>query len=109
METIKFEKNWNGKLNCKAFFTIRLKNDEKYKVNQIYKIDEQGSNYDRIGVIRDITDFPIRRLNNQMSLLDMGVSPDLGIEILKEYYPSVSDWENEEFSLITIEIIAEMY
>ncbi len=110
MKTIKFTKNWNNKLDCRAFFTIRLKDETKYKVGEIYKIeDKNNSNVERTGVIRDITDFPIKRLKDQMSLIDMGVTADLGMKILKDLYPEVADWTDTIFSLITIEVILEMY
>lgn len=109
METIKFDKNWNSKLNNKAFTTIRLKNDEKYKVGEIYFIEDKSASYNRMSVIRDIFDFKIGRISMCASMVDMGVTPDLAIKILKEYYPDVTDWNDEIFSLITLETIIEIY
>jgi len=37
-KAIRFSFNWNGKLGCKAFTTIRLMNDEKYQVGEVYHI-----------------------------------------------------------------------
>jgi len=41
---IRFSFNWNNKLDCKAFTTIRLMNDEKYCVGEVYHIymEEKG-------------------------------------------------------------------
>lgn len=36
--SIKFSYNWNQKLNCKAFTTIRIHNDGKYVVGEIYNV-----------------------------------------------------------------------
>lgn len=38
MQTIKFIKNWNSKLCCDYFTTIRLES-KKYKVGEIYDIE----------------------------------------------------------------------
>lgn len=37
MESIAFSKNWNNKLNCNYFTTIRPKTD-KYKINEVYQV-----------------------------------------------------------------------
>lgn len=37
-KAIRFSYNWNGKLDCKAFTTIRLLNDEKHQVGEVYNI-----------------------------------------------------------------------
>ena len=37
MQTIKFNRNWNGKLACDIFTTIRIHSPYKYKVGEIYK------------------------------------------------------------------------
>jgi len=35
---IKFSQNWNGKLHCKYWTTIRLWNQNKYKAGGLYRI-----------------------------------------------------------------------
>ena len=36
-DTINFSYNWNSKLNCSAFTTIRVKNDKKYRIGKVIK------------------------------------------------------------------------
>jgi len=38
MRQVKFSTNWNNKLDCRCFTTIRLKNPSKHKLNEVYAI-----------------------------------------------------------------------
>ena len=36
--SVRFSYNWNNKLDCKAFTTIRIRDDVKYVVGEIYNV-----------------------------------------------------------------------
>jgi hypothetical protein len=101
--TITFTYNWNGKLCCKCFTTIRLKNDYKYQVNSSYKImlnkDDIGT-----GVIRSIIDFKMSHLTIYMALLDMAYPVEQCKEVLLTMYKNRNiNWDTQLLSFILIE------
>jgi hypothetical protein len=71
IKSIKFSTNCNGKLNCSAFSTIRMKNENKYKLNEEYTIilKEQPI---YIARIVSISHFKLDQLRPSMSYLDAG-------------------------------------
>lgn len=50
--TINFSTNWNGKLGCQAFTTIRLYNPGKYVEGRVYRINWEGNKH--IGVQKSL-------------------------------------------------------
>jgi hypothetical protein len=95
MDKIKFSHNWNcrsrhGKLDCKAFLTIRLENRLKYKKGQKYEIVEgEGETQKKRGIatIKEIYIFDRDKLTDTVAYLDTGLSRNEVIELLKKMYP----------------------
>lgn len=101
-EEIKFSYNWNNKLHCTYFTTIRLRNDRKYQKGKDYRITIKG---EKIGeaTIQDIRHFKINQINNYITGLDMGYDCKTGVEIIKKMYANAS-WETQEISLILLKM-----
>jgi hypothetical protein len=102
MEPIKFTYNWNGKLHCRDFTTIRLYNPNKYIIGQRYNImlndRELGD-----GVIAGISNFYLANLNEFMARIDTGYDRFKAAEMIKKMYSNKNiDWDKQLLSLILI-------
>lgn len=100
MSKITFTTNWNNKLDCKAFTTLRLRNDSKYVPGQKYSIYHKDK-FRGYAVIRSISHFHLHNLNNFISYLDTGYSKEECAAIIKKMYSKV-DFTKKELSLILL-------
>ena len=106
---IDFSYNWNKKLDCShAFTTLRLRNDNKYKVGAEFYINLKSERHNiNKGVARvvDIKHLKINQLNNFISFLDTGYNVSECRRMLETMYknsmPTIN-WETQEFSLILL-------
>lgn len=98
--TIKFSYNWNNKLDCSAFTTIRLHQPKKYIVGQDYEIYLKAPFC--IAKIVAIKQFKISQMNEFMAMIDTGYSVQETIEIIKKMYPNI-DYENQLFDFILLQ------
>jgi len=94
METLKFSYNWNNKLECKAFTTIRK--SWRYQVGDIVKVElhNKGNLYPELAFEAEIIDRrPLRleHINDWIAQLDTGYSADECRQILQRMYKN-DDW-----------------
>jgi hypothetical protein len=79
MKKIEFSYNWNNKLNCKSFSTVRLENPKKYKLLDIYEVilKTKGNSPDiSKGLVRlqAIHNFYLHEVSPAISFLDANLS-----------------------------------
>lgn len=98
MQTIKFSTNWNNKLNCTAFTTLRPANPGKYAVGDKYEIECPKKIASFTAEIMAITIVKLDTLNPFISYLDTGYSVDEVKEILHKMYKG----KVEKFYLILL-------
>ena len=104
MQTTKFTTNWNKKLNCDYFTTLRLRNPEKYKIGARHKIKllERGilRDYGTAEII-DVKNIRLHQLNTFICGLDTGYSVDETKQLLHTMYKNIVDDVNKsEFNLV---------
>jgi hypothetical protein len=88
MDTIPFSTNWNNKLFCNYFTTIRPKS-HKYIVGNKYSIVSPVKTNPRFeATIVKILEFSFDNLNDILLVLDTGYLPNEAKEIIKKMYPS---------------------
>lgn len=89
MSIVKFTTNWNNKLSCRAFTTLRLHNPTKYVVGREFSILLNGR---KMGNATLVTKYilKISQLNNYICYLDMGYNLQQTIGIIKKMYPSIN-------------------
>ena len=105
---INFSWNWNGKLFCKCFTTIRIRNDYKYQVGNEFDIQLHGKDLGP-GVIRSITHFTLDKLTANMSYLDTGYSINKCKQTILTMYKNKNlDWNSQQFSFILIEQVEKV-
>lgn len=88
MASISFTSNWNNKLSCSAFTTLRLHNPIKYVAGQRYTIELNGKVTGEAVLIEKRT-ISYSQLNEFVCYIDSGYSKKSTIEILKRMYPRV--------------------
>lgn len=97
---ITFNHNWNGKLFCTCFTSIRLRNDHKYKCGYEYDVILKGFNTGP-AILTDVRHFHIDQINDFIALLDTGYNKEETITMLKTMYKNiVPDWGKQQISLL---------
>lgn len=100
MIDLKFSYNWNKKLDCHAFTTIRLFNPNKHFVGQLVKLFIKDKHIGE-GAIADVSVFQLNSLNSFMAYLDTGYSAQEAVAIIKKMYPKV-DFNNTRLVMLLI-------
>ena len=100
---INFSYNWNNKLNCKAFTTIRLKNVNKYQIGKEYNILLKKQLL-KSAIIEDIKTIYFNQINEFIARVDTGYSAEETKNILKKMYSKIN-LETQPFSLILLSTI----
>jgi hypothetical protein len=99
-ETISFSFNWNNKLECNYFTTIRLRNETKYIIDKVYVISLKKVEKFEARIIK-IKHFKLSDLNDYVAGLDTGYSLVESVSIINKMYPNVN-FETTELSLILL-------
>lgn len=99
---LKFTSNFNSKLNCRAFTTIRPRNDKKFILNHIYDIELKG-NIIYTAQIISINHFMLLSLTDSMAYLDCGYNKNDTIKMIEKIYmKSINDVYNIYWSYICL-------
>ncbi len=102
LPSISFFYNWNNKLHCKAFTTLRLHNPNKYQVGQQYQIVLNKKPLGT-GTVRQIKNLTLATLNEFIAQIDTGYSLEKCREIIQTMYKnSAINWDVQLISLILI-------
>ena len=85
---ITFSNNWNGKLNCHCFSTIRIANAQKYVIGNEYLITLTKPVEIPVcdGIIASITPFRLDKLTEGMARLDTGYGVEECRNIMRSMY-----------------------
>jgi hypothetical protein len=100
MMQINFSTNWNNKLSCQAFTTLRIYNAEKHVTGTAVDIQLKGNTLDT-GIIKQVKVLNIEQINDYIAYLDTGYSREECMNILKRMY-STADWNTTRLALILI-------
>jgi hypothetical protein len=103
LHIIRFSYNWNKKLDCKAFTTIRISNPHKYIEGQEYWI-ELKKNIISKAVIKSVIHLKLDTINDFIAYLDTGYNAAECIKIISRMYPKI-DFNTQSISVILLEQI----
>lgn len=100
MSRVKFSRNWNNKLDCKFFTTLRLDEDQ-FEIGKTYDIYllEGGDfkPYKRakcVGVKR----LKFNQLSQYLIAMDIGKPLQEGLHMIRRMYDKkVDDWNTQKF------------
>ncbi len=102
---IKYSYNWNNKLNCISWSTIRLRNDKKYQKGDLYEnilVDrKQKAVLTKKAKIVNICHFTLDKMTEAMAQLDTGYSLPEAKKIISTMYKNKNiDFATQHFSFI---------
>lgn len=103
---INFSYNWNNKLECNCFTTLRLTNQNKYQTGKIYQIKLKNVEK-KLARIIEIKVFELSKINEFISRLDTGYSKEETIKIINKMYKLTSYQQETSFMLILLETVKE--
>ena len=86
MININFSYNWNNKLDCKAFTTIRIYSVVKHIPGQEVNIQLGGADLCE-GKIIEVKRFFLKDMTNYMAYLDTGYDKEEATKIITRMYP----------------------
>jgi hypothetical protein len=105
MDIIKFSTNWNHKLSCNVFTTIRPAS-QKYKKGNQYLIEANIKDFEQFKAeCLFIFKFKIYDIPELCYYLDTGYSKVESIQILSKLYPS--NFETLDFFVILLKKVIE--
>jgi hypothetical protein len=106
MEHLNFSTNWNKKLDCDVFSTIRLWNPPKHfegKEVDIYDNSVNPARYKGRCKCEIVSEFKLNQLKPAAAMLDTGYDLAETINILRTmYYKKVPNIETQSFAYIII-------
>lgn len=111
METISFTHNWNNKLYCRSFSTVRIENPIKYRLNQEYRIflnQVKGKPpIDRgIATLIHIEYFNLFDVNPAICYLDANLNKETFIKlVLTMYKNSGIDFNKKRMSFLVLQFL----
>ena len=100
---IKFCANWNNKLDCSAFTTIRPKDSERFQIGREYKIILKNT-FKKNARIEAIKTIYYHQINEFIAQMDTGYSAHETKNIIKKMYSKVN-LERQPFSFILLKTI----
>lgn len=106
METLEFSTNWNKKLDCDCFTTIRLQNPKKFFRGAEFKILLHSGSKQVIKGVADVIDVRnvfINGFDDFTCMLDTGYSAKETVELIKEMYKNKSlNWDRQMLSVVLL-------
>lgn len=100
-QTLEFSYNWNEKLNCKYYTTLRLSNN--YKIGKTYLVYLKGKPHSK-GKIISRRQFHIHAINEFVAYLDTGYNATKCKDILKKMYKyKMINWKKQLICLYLVE------
>lgn len=103
LKVLNFNYNWNTKLRCRSFTTIRLRNDAKYFKGARFSITLQ--NYQKgIAKVIDVKFMTLDKVSEWIARLDTGYSAKECKEIIKTMYKNkpLIDWKTQELAYVLL-------
>lgn len=104
IERIEFTQNWNGKLNCDSFTTMRLHNPVKYCVGASKQIYLKGVWKGNAKII-DVRRIHLSDINQFTAKLDTGLPPEDCRRLIRALYknrPGIN-WDAQLIDLCLLE------
>jgi hypothetical protein len=106
IERLNFSTNWNKKLDCDIFSTIRIWNQDKHfqgKEVDIYDNSIKPARYKGRAKYEIVSEFKLSQLKASAAMLDTGYTLSETINILRTmYYKKVPDIEKQSFAYIIL-------
>ena len=111
MKTLNFSYNWNNKLNCKSFSTVRIENPSKYVLIDEYQIilttspKKEPVNFG-VARLQSINSFYLHQVTPAVSFLDANLPVIDFIELVQKMYKNSNiDFKKQKISFLVFQYI----
>lgn len=107
-ERLEFEENFNGKLNCRCFTTIRLHHPVRNAIGAVKQIYLKGIWKGNAKILQAST-ITLDRINLPMAKLNSGLMPEECRRLIRNLYrnrPGIN-WEAQQLDYLLLEYINE--
>lgn len=99
---INFSNNWNSKLNCDVFTTLRLASNQ-YKVGNMVLVKLKGQPMPHLACIKARRDILITDINDYIAGIDTGLSADKCRDLLRTMYKNYGiNWHTQRIAFLLI-------
>ena|SRR3990167_6083364 len=103
METLNFSYNWNKKLDCNFFTTLRLSN--RFQVGEIVEVRLKKERRNNSQIVSKKC-FYIEQLDEFTAALDTGYNRADTIDILRRMYKDV-DWSTQKVFCYLVKVLGK--
>ena len=103
MNKLEFSTNWNNKLDCKCFTTIRIYNPAKHFKENSFEVFLKNKYVGKVSVL-SVGIIKINDLTDYICYLDTGYSRSETIAILQKMYPRI-DFKNQHLAIMLLKKI----
>lgn len=102
MDCINFSHNWNNKLDCRAFTTLRLFDPENHRSGRVLFVRGKDKDYGA-HEIKDVRVITLDRVNEFIAYLDTGYCAAETQKLIKTMYKNKNiDWATQKLALILL-------
>ncbi len=101
---LKFSFNWNNKLDCNVYTTLRLSNDTKYIVGSTHGVYLKGHHH-HDAIIVDKKKIRLKDVNEFIAGLDTGYTAKDCRKMIRTMYTKIKDIETRQFDFILLQKI----
>ena len=99
---LEFSYNWNKKLDCSSYTTLRLANAGKYRVGRKFGVYLNGKRIHDAEVI-DVKTLTLDKISEWIARLDTGYARAECIELIQKMYKNQAiQWETQALNLILL-------
>ncbi|QJW92491.1 hypothetical protein HNV11_23760 (plasmid) [Spirosoma taeanense] len=100
---LEYSFNWNNKLDCLHYTTMRLENPGKYQVGRKFGVYLNGKHIHDAQVI-EVKSLTINQITEWSARLDTGLSKAKCIDLLKTMYKNKQiDWTTQKLNWVLLE------
>lgn len=111
MDRLNFSHNWNKKLDCDCFSTIRRWNPAVHfegKEVEVYDNSVSPARYKGRAKYAIVSEFTLRQLKPAAAMLDTGYDLDETLNIIRTMYKNkITDFDNQRFAYCILRKLKE--
>lgn len=106
MESLRFTSNWNNKLECACFTSIRLRNDHRYFVGARFEIVLVNGSLQVIKgtcQLMNIRFLMLDQIDDMTAFVDTAYNASACREIIRKMYKNYSppvDWKRQQLAVL---------
>lgn len=101
---LNFSYNWNNKLQCKAYTTMRLYG-RKYESGKRFQVQLKGENI-HVAEVVEVKPFWLKDMNEFMAHVDTGYTTLEARDIIVRMYPKVN-LQQQQMCMVLLRVVTE--